>query len=204
MMLPLALSSITDALNAFNRLQPVFEAETLNEAQQHVDPAAELAIDARDATFEWDTPPPVEVVTKGKKKSKFGLKSGRNSPVAEVVAPEEQKVFSMAGVNLQIPKGSLVAIVGPVGSGKSSLVQGLIGEMRRRSGSVTFSDHLGYAPQQAWIQNATIRNNVLFGLPFDEERYWGAIAASCLEADLQILPAGDQTSIGERGISTCP
>lgn len=110
-----------------------------------------------------------------------GLKSGRTSPtkdVVEPVVPEEQKVFKMNDINLQIPKGKLVAIVGSVGSGKSSLVQvslrafdleetradpcssfvqGLIGEMKRVAGSVTFSDALSYAPQQAWIQNATIK-----------------------------------------------
>jgi len=204
MMLPLALSSATDARNAFNRLTPLFEAATLAELQQKIDPTAELAIDARGASFAWDSAPPAEVKgSKGKKKSKFGRKSGRTSPVAAEVdaAREEPKVFSMTDVNLQIPKGQLVAVVGSVGSGKSSLVQGLIGEMKRTTGSVTFSDRLGYAPQSAWIQNATIRENILFGQPYNAEKYWNVIAAACLEPDLKVLQAGDMTSIGERGIN---
>lgn len=158
MMLPLALSSATDAKNAFNRLTPLFEAATLAEMQQKIDLTAELAIDVRGASFAWDSPPPIEVKGKGKKKGKFGRKSGRTSPVIEAeTMPEEQKVFSMTDVNLQIPKGQLVAIVGSVGCGKSSLVQGLIGEMKRTAGSVTFSDRLGYAPQTAWIQNGSFQ-----------------------------------------------
>lgn len=224
LMLPLALSSATDARNAFHRLTPLFEAATLAEIQQKIDSSAELAIDVRGASFSWDSPPPVEVKGKGKKKGRFGRKSGRTSPVAEAeTALQVPKVFSMTDVNLQIPKGQLVAVVGSVGSGKSSLVQGLIGEMKRTAGSVTFSDRLGYAPQQAWIQNgparpsrlllhgreltlytrlaATIRDNILFGQPYDEEKYWNVIAAACLEPDLKVLQAGDLTSIGERGIN---
>ncbi len=90
---------------------------------------------------------------------------------------------------------------GPVGSGKSSLLEGMIGEMRRTAGSVKFKGSVAYCPQSAWIQNATVRDNILFGRPFDEERYWKAVHDACLEADLELLPNGDLTEVGERGIS---
>lgn len=104
-------------------------------------------------------------------------------------------------VTLSIPRGKLVAFVGPVGSGKTSLLQGIIGEMRKTSGSITFGGSVAYCPQSAWIQNATVRENVCFGRPFEEERYWKAIHDSCLGPDLEILPNGDMTEVGEKGIS---
>ena len=104
-------------------------------------------------------------------------------------------------INLTIPHGSLVAIVGPVGSGKSSLLSGIIGEMRRITGSVYVSGSLGYCSQSAWIQNASVRDNILFGLSYNESRYNTAISVCALNRDLDILPAGDLTEIGEKGIN---
>ena len=70
--------------------------------------------------------------------------------------------------------------------------------MRRTSGSVKLGGSIGYCPQSAWIQNATIRENVTFGQAFDEDRYWAAIKDSCLEHDLELLPHGDMTEVGEK------
>ena len=110
----------------------------------------------------------------------------------------KDKIFTLKDINLQIPKGALVAIVGPVGTGKTSLLEGLIGEMRKTSGEVRFNGTVAYCPQSAWIQNATIRDNITFGRPFDEARYWKAVKDSCLESDLDVLPNGDMTEVGEK------
>lgn len=121
---------------------------------------------------------------------------------AEKAVEEVQEPFSMSHINLTIQKGELVAIVGPVGSGKSSFLQACIGEMRQTSGSVQWgSERVAYCSQSAWIQNTTLRDNILFGQSFDEERYWNAVKVSELEADLAILPAGDLTEIGEKGVN---
>ncbi|SPO20406.1 probable YOR1 - ABC transporter [Ustilago trichophora] len=121
---------------------------------------------------------------------------------SEKTSEAVQEPFSMSHVNVTIPKGELVAIVGPVGSGKSSFLQACIGEMRQTNGSVQWgSERVAYCSQSAWIQNATLRDNILFGQPFDEERYWDAVKVSELEADLAMLPAGDLTEIGEKGVT---
>eukprot|EP00835_Amoeboradix_gromovi_P004157 NODE_308_length_11287_cov_0.209778.p1 type:complete len:1191 gc:universal NODE_308_length_11287_cov_0.209778:1986-5558(+) len=104
-------------------------------------------------------------------------------------------------MNIKIRKGSLTVIVGSVGCGKSSLLQAIIGEMRKIHGNVSLSGSVGYAPQIAWIQNGTLKDNVLFGLPFDKQRYQDAITLSQLSHDLEILPDGDSTEIGEKGIN---
>ncbi|WWC71394.1 uncharacterized protein I206_105349 [Kwoniella pini CBS 10737] len=113
----------------------------------------------------------------------------------------EQKIFQLHDIDLAIPKGSLTAIVGAIGSGKSSLLQGLMGEMRKTEGKVTFSGSTSLCAQSPWIQNATVRENILFGQPWNEERYWAAIRDACLEPDLELLEDGDGTEIGEKGIN---
>ncbi|KAF9581339.1 hypothetical protein BGW38_001686 [Lunasporangiospora selenospora] len=108
----------------------------------------------------------------------------------ELLQTEDKSAFSLKKISFQIPRGQLVAVVGAVGSGKSSLLNALVGEMRKASGSLT-----------AWIQNATVKDNILFGLPLDEARYQQVLRDCALERDMQILPDGDQTEIGERGIN---
>ncbi|KAI9280863.1 P-loop containing nucleoside triphosphate hydrolase protein [Umbelopsis sp. AD052] len=107
----------------------------------------------------------------------------------------------LRNINVCIPRGSLVAVVGAVGSGKSSFLNALVGEMKQTKGDVVFGGDVGYCPQTAWIQNNTVKNNILFGLPLDEARYQQVIKDCALEPDLQILPDGDATEIGERGIN---
>uniref|UniRef100_A0A8B9NK98 Canalicular multispecific organic anion transporter 1 n=1 Tax=Accipiter nisus TaxID=211598 RepID=A0A8B9NK98_9AVES len=107
----------------------------------------------------------------------------------------------LCSVTLDIAPGSLVAVVGAVGSGKSSLVSAMLGEMENIKGHVNIQGSLAYVPQQAWIQNATLKDNILFGSELDETRYRQVIKACALLPDLELLPAGDQTEIGEKGIN---
>ncbi|KAI0783557.1 P-loop containing nucleoside triphosphate hydrolase protein [Abortiporus biennis] len=197
LLLPLSISSIADAKNALSRLYGVFEAETLAESKLQ-DVEMTEAIHVVDADFTWDSPPPEAISQKKKgqdKKTSIPLIQGSGANDGK------QKVFSLKGINLSIPPGQLTAIVGPVGTGKTSLLEALIGEMRRTAGMVRFNGTVAYCPQSAWIQNATVRDNICFGRPFDEQRYWKAVHDACLEADLEMLPNGDLTEVGERGIS---
>ncbi|KAH9413433.1 Mrp-4p [Dermatophagoides pteronyssinus] len=111
--------------------------------------------------------------------------------------------LTLQSINLNIEKGSLVAIVGHVGSGKSSLISALLGEMECIEGRVQINHNssIAYVTQQAWIQNATLRDNILFGKPFMKNRYDSIIDMCALKPDIQILPGGDQTEIGEKGIN---
>ncbi|TRY70343.1 hypothetical protein TCAL_02430 [Tigriopus californicus] len=108
---------------------------------------------------------------------------------------------SLQNINLKVTRGSLIAIVGQVGSGKSSLVSAMLGDMQKTSGTVNVDGSLAYVPQQAWIQNATVRDNITFGREYFENIYLDTVKACALEEDFLILDDGDQTEIGEKGIN---
>ncbi|XP_020852474.1 ATP-binding cassette sub-family C member 2 isoform X1 [Phascolarctos cinereus] len=108
---------------------------------------------------------------------------------------------AVQNVTLDIKTGQLVAVVGTVGSGKSSLMAAMLGEMEPICGHINIKGSIAYVPQQSWIQNGTLRDNILFGSPFDEKRYQQILEACALLPDLKILPAGDLTEIGEKGIN---
>lgn len=108
---------------------------------------------------------------------------------------------TLSNVNISIKPGSTAAVVGQVGSGKSSLVSALLGDMEKIKGSVARPKDVAYVPQTAWIQNATVKDNILFGKEFDAKRYSKVIHACGLEPDLEQLPDGDRTEIGEKGIN---
>lgn len=141
----------------------------------------------------------------------------------------------LKNLDITIRKGEFVVVIGDVGSGKSSLLNAIIGDMiylpqneidvfggLEKLATVedyeTFNKRLlspdlklnpvvrvdgtvAYVEQQAWIQNKTIRDNILFAKPLDRARYVNTIVACELERDLEILPAGDMTEIGEKGIN---
>ncbi|KZW01098.1 cadmium ion transporter [Exidia glandulosa HHB12029] len=114
---------------------------------------------------------------------------------------KDKEPFKLVDINMHVPRGALVALVGRVGSGKSSVLQALAGEMRQTGGEVTLGGSLAYVSQSPWIVNATLRENIIFGEPVDESRYQMVIRACQLQADLEMLQYGDQTEIGEKGIN---
>lgn len=143
--------------------------------------------------------------------------------------------LNLRNVDLKVKKGEFVCVIGDVGSGKSSLLSAIIGDMiylprkeidvfggesvmkkkadfdvlKKRllspefefTSPVKVDGSLSYVEQQAWIQNMSIRDNILFGKPLNKTRYINTIIACQLEKDLEILPAGDMTEIGEKGIN---
>ncbi|KAK6906876.1 hypothetical protein I203_100863 [Kwoniella mangroviensis CBS 8507] len=169
MFLPRALSSLTDAQNAIERL---------TENSHAIDATSEMAILVDNATFSWSV----------------GAQAN------------DAKSFKIPNLVMKIARGKIVAIVGSVGSGKSSLLQGvscgiqdqadtdqLIGEMSILSGSVIFGGRLSYCQQNAWIQNASVRENILFGQSWNESRYWQAVKDANLMTDLEMFADGDLT-----------
>ena len=110
---------------------------------------------------------------------------------------------TVKNISSNIPKGALVAIVGKVGSGKSTLLSGFTGEATKlgSNSNLNIDGSVAYVPQEAWILNKTVRENILFGKEYDERFYKQVIEACSLSKDFKILPAGDLTEIGERGVN---
>ncbi|KAF9484380.1 ABC protein [Pholiota conissans] len=182
MFLPRALSAAADARNALARLQGIFIADLRTEDALRIDEDLKWAVHVQNATFEWE--------------ESLSTKDADINEASNSASP-----FKIQNINMNIQRGSLVAVVGRVGSGKSSLLLGLIGEMRKTSGSVSFGGRVAYCPQTAWIQNSSLRDNIIFGQPFDEEKYWRVVETACLLHDLELLADGDLTEIGEKGVN---
>ncbi|CAK9321250.1 unnamed protein product [Citrullus colocynthis] len=110
---------------------------------------------------------------------------------------------TLSNINLDVPVGSLVAIVGSTGEGKTSLISAMLGELPAIAAdtNVIIRGTVAYVPQVAWIFNATVRDNILFGSTFESARYEKAIDITALQHDLDLLPGGDLTEIGERGVN---
>nr|XP_027211385.1 canalicular multispecific organic anion transporter 2-like [Penaeus vannamei] len=114
---------------------------------------------------------------------------------------EGQAVWQLEDINMEVGHRKLVAVVGSVGAGKSSLISALLGEMKKEAGKVVVNGRIAYVSQQAWLQNATLRDNITWGEHFDAKRYNKVVKACALQPDLDMLPGGDMTEIGEKGIN---
>nr|UJH94494.1 Ycf1.1 [Starmerella bombicola] len=113
----------------------------------------------------------------------------------------DNAAYAIRNVSLASRAGELTCVVGQVGSGKSSLLISILGDLRKINGSVTVGGTVAYVAQNPWIFNGSVRENILFGHRYDEELYAETIAACALRDDLAILPEGDDSLVGEKGIS---
>ncbi|KAK2141179.1 hypothetical protein LSH36_1142g00052 [Paralvinella palmiformis] len=107
----------------------------------------------------------------------------------------------LKNIELLVPRGSITAIVGTVGSGKSSLLSACLGELLIIGGTVNVKGSVGYVAQHTWLMQASIRENILFGRRYDEVIYEAVVRECALLPDLEVLPAGDMTQLGEKGIN---
>ncbi|ONM18776.1 ABC transporter C family member 14 [Zea mays] len=193
---PEAIAAVTQATVSVGRLDRyLLDAELDDSAVEQVDgtgiDTSAVVVEVCDGVFAWDMRG-----NKQRKESEDGEseeeKDVEGTPVLETV---------LKGINVEVRKGELVAVVGMVGSGKSSLLSCIMGEMEKISGTVRVCGSTAYVSQTAWIQNGTIQENILFGQPMYAERYKEVIHSCCLEKDFEMMEFGDQTEIGERGIN---
>lgn len=169
---PMLASQAAQVLVSLERFTAFLSTE---QADARDEDCAHGAVSYKNATLDWQA----------------GVKEGE----------EDSEGPTLTGVNLEVPSGQLAMVVGAVGSGKSSLLQAAIKSIKCVEGSVSANGKIAYVAQSAWIVNDTLRNNVIFGRPFDQERYDAVLEACELRADVAVLPGGDQTEIGERGIN---
>ncbi|ORY49444.1 P-loop containing nucleoside triphosphate hydrolase protein [Rhizoclosmatium globosum] len=208
MWVPQMLSSWADASVAISRIQALLLSEE-NSFEPILDKNCPSAVKVENGDFRWelaDTPETastqsLESKPSSPETSEAVLLKDLTTTTTTTESPQDR--LHLNNINLSIPPGSLVAIIGEVGSGKSTLLSAICGQLKpaHSSAKVTFNGSIGYVPQQAWIMNATLRDNILFGLPFDQARYDHAIEVCALRRDLEVLSGGDLAEIGERGIN---
>jgi ABC-type multidrug transport system fused ATPase/permease subunit len=126
--------------------------------------------------------------------------SGSISEESEVPTTRYPKPV-LSNVSVRVAPGELCAVVGRVGSGKSSLCSAILNETVLGEGHIAVMGSVAYAAQSPWILNSTLRENILFGLPMDKAWYEAVLSACQLTHDLSMLDNGDLTEIGERGIN---
>ena len=170
-LLPLVIGQVVDAWQSIQRCQ----AFLLSEEQD--DPAIwkedmNAAVAMNDASFTWERTPTQESDKAGVK----GKPEGANTDDSSTLV-EEREPFKLQDLSFEIGRNELVAVIGGVGSGKTSLLSALAGDMRKTSGDVLLGASRAFCPQYAWIQNATLRENILFGKAMDQQWYHDVIQA---------------------------
>lgn len=210
------LNQVISADVATTRIERFLLAEEIDEAvvEREDEQGQETPmIEVKDGVFAWCSEyPDIETdkdrtarekkeAKKHQEAEKAALKAGKPTPIRPESDMDEDRSPTLTDINMQIAKGSLTAMVGRVGQGKTSLLSAVIGDMYKRKGSVRIRGKVTYAAQQPWIINATLRDNIVFGLEFDQKKYDRVVHVSGLLPDIDMLPAGDQTEIGERGIN---
>ncbi|KAJ8126709.1 hypothetical protein O1611_g6929 [Lasiodiplodia mahajangana] len=213
-LLPLVIGNIVDAWSSMKRIQDFMLSEE-QEDTALFEPEIKNAVEMSHASFTWERTPTQandKAPAAGKKSApKKGAKqpmkaekgaetSESNSDTASTLV-EEREPFKLEDLNLAIGRKELIAVIGSVGSGKTSLLAALAGDMRKTSGEVVLGASRAFCPQYAWIQNTSVRKNILFGKDMNREWYKEVIKACALQPDLDMLPDGDATEIGERGIT---
>ena len=122
-------------------------------------------------------------------------------PSADAPASTPPPVNTLQDISLSVKRGELLAVVGRVGDGKSSLLAAILGEMIKVDGRVTVRGTVAYCAQQPWIMGGTVKSNITFGHRFEPDFYELVLEACALKEDLKLLPQGDETEVGEKGIS---
>ena len=217
-LLPLVIGQVVDAWSSIGRVQDFLIAEEQND-DFIWDMEGKNAVSMHNAAFTWErnvtqdpdnkksgSPPNKRRTKEVKNAEKAAAKAGKpvdasDNGVDSASTLTETEPFKIHDLDFSIGRNELVAVIGGVGSGKSSLLAALAGDMRRTSGSVTMGATRAFCPQYAWIQNTTVKENILFGKEYDKNWYEAVVDACALRQDLDMLPYGDLTEIGERGIT---
>jgi ABC-type multidrug transport system fused ATPase/permease subunit len=125
----------------------------------------------------------------------------KSSESSSSVASSATFLENLEVPRLSIHRGQFVSVIGRVGSGKTTFLYSILGEIDKTQGTLSRRGSIAYIPQVSWLRSSTIRDNILFESPFDEPRYNHILKICELESDLDVLPGGDMTEIGEKGVN---
>jgi ATP-binding cassette subfamily C (CFTR/MRP) protein 1 len=216
LMFPNSIANLADARVGARRVATFLALAEVEDKPQQGGGGGDdgVAIKVEQGEFFWDSPseqqkqtPAAAAATKTKSKKKSRSKSKEERLISSMAEssslnPTFKNVMPvLQDINCSLRQGSLTAVVGPVGSGKSSFCNAILGELTQTKGSVQVTGSIAYVAQTPWILHASVRDNILFGEEFDDARYRRVVEVCQLTHDLDLLEAGDMTMIGERGIN---
>uniref|UniRef100_A0A8D8PRR9 Multidrug resistance-associated protein 5 n=2 Tax=Cacopsylla melanoneura TaxID=428564 RepID=A0A8D8PRR9_9HEMI len=193
--------NIMESIVSFNRIKSVLLMEEVNVyISKPIDKSTAVSIAG--GTFLWDSVLDTGTTPSNKKKHLTKKQEKAEAEEKAHLKPEDvERNIALVDINFFAPKGKLVGICGAVGSGKSALLYAILSQLRSSGGKLSREGNCAYVSQEAWITNDTLRQNILFGEPFEPQRYYKTLYNCALNTDIHILPGGDQTEIGERGVN---
>ncbi|XP_068628827.1 ATP-binding cassette sub-family C member 4-like [Battus philenor] len=213
--LPIAIASLSEMFVSLERIQEVLMMEERDDVKQLKNTKGNI----NPVTFNGDNVMKMNDHVIGKKYLSINNNTSTISAAehdSQISASNEHAVvlngisaswsdsnekMTLKNISMRLRKGKLCAIIGSVGSGKSSLMQVLLKEFPISNGNFTVDGRLSYACQESWLFPATVRENILFGLPYDALKYKEVCKICCLLPDFKQFPYGDQSLVGERGVS---
>lgn len=136
-----------------------------------------------------------------KAESSVSKNTSKGISLTNVTASWVLETKTLKNISFDIPPGTLCAVIGPVGAGKSSLLQLLLGELKLDHGNLDVGGNISYSSQEPWLFASTVRKNILFGQPYERHKYNNVIKVCALERDFELFPYGDKTLVGEKGVS---
>ncbi|KAH9943429.1 multidrug resistance-associated ABC transporter [Epithele typhae] len=226
--IPAWIVQILQSKVALDRIATYLDEDEVDEQvstikKGRVPPSAEteLGLGIVNGSFKWNE---VEDKKEDKGKGKAKEPSNGASSVSDetatavdetesVLAAATDHRFELRDINIRFPEGKLTVVTGPTASGKTALLMALLGELTTLEGRIVmtknsalvdengFSHTISYAGQTPWLRHQSIKDNIMFGYPFDEERYKAVVECCALTPDLEMLEDGDATEIGARGVS---
>ncbi|KAJ2085402.1 hypothetical protein EV179_006307 [Coemansia sp. RSA 487] len=238
-------TSLTDIFVSIDRMNTYLSSSNTQSLEKRVASNTDNALGFKCADLEWvsteekdkdkangsaaeEIPPTEQTPLLSGESSSTPISGTANVSSVSLAKLDNVSPFSLKDIDVQFPLGGFSIVAGPTGSGKSSLLSALIGEMTLTRGSIMvptldskiasageskYKDivdianeglalhDIAYVAQEPWLRNATIRENILFGETYEKERYEEVLRVCALKPDLRILPAGDETEIGERGVT---
>ncbi|ELU07544.1 hypothetical protein CAPTEDRAFT_219745 [Capitella teleta] len=193
----MAIKAFSEYFVASNRIQNALLLTTSESGVvQHPQPS-DYVVEMNNASFSW--PQTKSIFSEEQQEIQIDQNQGETEKLNPNGEGRDKRVLSH--IDLNVSKGDVVGIVGTVGSGKTALLSAILGQMEMTEGEAFVSGSFAYVPQQAWIFNSTLRENILLGSAMEQERYEAIVTACCLKPDLEALPAADLTEIGEKGIN---
>ncbi|CAG9783021.1 unnamed protein product [Diatraea saccharalis] len=213
MILPLAIATLSEMKVSLERIQGFLELDE-REALSHKNGVSNGALNktlfsSKQATLEpeitvkkyisTDVKEPLQnEINKSANPSEYAVDVCGVTASWNNVASEEA---TLKNISMRVRHGKLCAIIGPVGSGKTSLLQLLLKELLPHSGSLSVNGKVSFSCQESWLFSGTVRENILFGSTYDSQKYKEVTRVCCLVSDFNQFPYGDQSFVGERGVT---